>query len=154
MSQKTPKTLGEAAYFGNVPCMQDFIDAGVSLEERDEIAFTPLMRAAYDGQDISVRWLLEKGAKVDARCEEDWTPLAYAILNGHFDIACLLLDYGAKMQLQIGYRQRSTTEMAIEKLINVAASAGTWGKWQAHLAARVLSQTTPAARGSSPTPRM
>ena len=80
-----PATPGDdiwtAARKGDLTALQQHIDAGIDIEDRDEKhKSTPLHHAAYFGQLETVKWLVEKGAGMNARNNDGSTPLdaAYA----------------------------------------------------------------------------
>ena len=80
-------------------------EAGASLENSDENAFTALAYAAYAGRDRTVTYLLEKGAKVNGmahgRLAYAATPLMMAAMQGHRDIAMQILRAGADANVRI-----------------------------------------------------
>jgi uncharacterized protein YbjQ (UPF0145 family) len=68
-----------AARKGDLTALQQHIDAGIDIEDRDEEhKFTPLHHAAYFGQLETVKWLVEKGAGMNARNNDGNTPLDVA----------------------------------------------------------------------------
>ena len=70
-----------AASKGDLTALQQHMDAGIDIEDRDEEhESTPLHHAAYYGQVETVKWLVEKGAEKNARNNDGNTPLdaAYA----------------------------------------------------------------------------
>jgi uncharacterized protein YbjQ (UPF0145 family) len=70
-----------AASKGDLTALQQHMDAGIDIEDRDEEhESTPLYHAAYYGQVETVKWLVEKGAEKNARNNDGNTPLdaAYA----------------------------------------------------------------------------
>ena len=70
-----------AASKGDLTALQQHMDAGIDIEDRDEEhESTPLHHAAYYGQVEAVKWLVEKGAEKNARNNDENTPLdaAYA----------------------------------------------------------------------------
>jgi uncharacterized protein YbjQ (UPF0145 family) len=70
-----------AARKGDLTALQQHIDAGIDIEDRDEEhKSTPLHHAAYFGQLEAVKWLVKKGAGMNARDNDGSTPLdvAYA----------------------------------------------------------------------------
>lgn len=94
--------LAGAALGGQLESARILIEAGASLNHRDETGMTPLMNAARVGQLPAVRYLVEQGA--DLECRDDsggryaqWkSALDYAIDEGYPDIAELLLARGAR----------------------------------------------------------
>ena len=80
-------------------------EAGASLENNDENAFTALAYAAYAGRDRTLTYLLEKGAKVNGmaqgRVAYAATPLMMAAMQGHRDAAMQLLRAGADANVRI-----------------------------------------------------
>ena len=78
-----PATPGDdiwtAASKGDLTALQQHIDAGIDIEDRDEEhKSTPLHHAAYFGQLETVKWLVEKGAGMNARNNDGNTPLDVA----------------------------------------------------------------------------
>jgi uncharacterized protein YbjQ (UPF0145 family) len=68
-----------AASKGDLTALQQHIDAGIDIEDRDEEhKSTPLHHAAYFGQLETVKWLVEKGAGMNARNNDGNTPLDVA----------------------------------------------------------------------------
>ena len=65
-----------AAGKGDLTALQQHIDAGGDIDDRDEEhESTPLHHAAYYGQVETVKWLVEKGAEKNARNDDGNTPL-------------------------------------------------------------------------------
>lgn len=83
-----------AAWEGNIPMMQLFVDYGADVNRVNAIGEQALQLAAWKGHLAAVRWLLNHGAAVN-RGAKEWTALHYSALAGHADIVQLLLDRGA-----------------------------------------------------------
>lgn len=71
------------------------IDRGADVNARDELRWTPLMRAARNGHTKTAEMLIAKGAKVNARNNVDWTALIIASHAGHTETAEMLIGKGA-----------------------------------------------------------
>ena len=68
-----------AARKGDLTALQQHMNAGIDIEDRDEEhESTPLHHAAYYGQVETVKWLVEKGAGMNARNNDGNTPLGVA----------------------------------------------------------------------------
>ena len=74
------------------------LDAGASLNMKDDHGFTPLIDAAYSGATDCVKLLLARGGnalKLDAESDRGSTALHQAACRGHSEIVLLLLLAGA-----------------------------------------------------------
>ena len=67
-----------AAQRGNIDIVNQLLQAGTSIESRNEIGETPLMLAVSFGKADMVQRLLEAGADTNARNEEGNTALDIA----------------------------------------------------------------------------
>lgn len=135
------------------------LDAGVDIEDRDDVALTPLIEASRRGSIEMVEMLIERGADISAKCEESWTAVAYALMNGHFDLAIILERAGADMRgiYQDVFIDEDTILHEItpmKKLISNAAGGLTWEKWEAYRAAAELENKTPPAQTSRRSARL
>ncbi len=83
-----------AAWEGNIPMMQLFLDHGADINRVSPIGEQALQLAAWKGHRQAVRWLLEHGAAIN-RGAKQWSALHYAALAGHGEIVQLLLERGA-----------------------------------------------------------
>ena len=82
----------DAARRGDVPMLETFIEAGYSLDTRDEKGYTALILAAYHGHGPAVERLLAAGADACAQDERGNTALMGAIFKGEVQIARRLLS--------------------------------------------------------------
>lgn len=64
---------------------------------RENLKWTPLLRAAFNGEEAATRLLLDHGANIEARNPKKATPLMCACENLHTAVAGLLLERGAKV---------------------------------------------------------
>jgi len=75
-------SIHEAVIEGNIEAVKQHLDAGVDVNAKDNIGFTPLHYAAQSGRKEIVELLIAKGADVNAK-------------NGHKEVAELLIAKGA-----------------------------------------------------------
>jgi len=70
-----------AAMFGPPELVNEFLQLGVPLEERDNLGFTPLISAALLGYPQVVSKLLNSGAQIEAKNDDGQTALMISILG-------------------------------------------------------------------------
>ena len=94
------KTLGSglciAAWYGNIPLMQMFLERGANINRANANGEQPLQLAAWNGHAEAVQWLLAHGATLN-RNGKGWSALHYAVFNGHNDLAKSLIERGAEV---------------------------------------------------------
>jgi hypothetical protein len=83
----------------NEEAVRRLIQSGMSLEDRDEGEFTPLMLAAFGGHVEIAAELLKGGANPNAQTSNGTTSLILAALGGHHDCLRTLLLGGADPSL-------------------------------------------------------
>lgn len=88
--------LSNAAAQGDLDLVQQLLDAGEDVNDRDAWGHTPLMSASWAGHRDMVKLLLKRGAEVNASTRRDWTALRFAKKLGHPEIVDLLKGAGAK----------------------------------------------------------
>lgn len=92
--------LRDAARYGDLEAVEDFVAVGKDVNEADESGRTALhyavafYREEANGDDI-VRELLGAGADLEARDSKENTPLHYAAGYGRVAAVRLLLEAGA-----------------------------------------------------------
>lgn len=94
-SQALAGPIHDAARSGDIERVEQLLDQGVDLEDRNETHETPLISAALAGHLAVVQSLIEKGADIQARNDRGLTPLHAAAYGGHSDIVRLLIANGA-----------------------------------------------------------
>ncbi|KAI8244722.1 Ankyrin-3 [Colletotrichum sp. SAR 10_96] len=100
-----------AASEGLAETAKRLIDAGLSLDARDEWGDTPLIDACRAGNNIEVvRLLLGRGAKPDIFSNEGDSPLFKAARNGHSATVQYLLNQ-VKWDLDIGEKEYDMTPL-------------------------------------------
>ena len=88
--------LSHAAAQGDLELVEQLLDAGVDVNDRDAWGHTPLMSASWAGHREIVKVLLKRGAEVNATTRRDWTALRFARKLGHPEIVDLLKGAGAE----------------------------------------------------------
>jgi fucose 4-O-acetylase-like acetyltransferase len=84
-----------AALQGNIEAIQQHIDAGSDLNEKDAYGSSPLIVAATFGRSEVARALIDAGADMKITNNEGSTPLHIAAFFCHTEIVKALLDKGA-----------------------------------------------------------
>ena len=92
--------LHEAAEEGHTPVVFRLLEAGWSLEARNNEGYTPLALAARCGHLETVKYLLLRGADIDTQNDDKWTPLHRASLKGHTEVIKTLLLCGASQEIR------------------------------------------------------
>lgn len=92
--------IHDAASDGNIPAVHAFMNAGITLEVRDQNGDTPLHNAAYCGHEAMVRTLIELGADKEAKEEIGYTPLHCSARYGYDTVVRILIDAGADKEVR------------------------------------------------------
>ncbi|BBG59426.1 ankyrin repeat protein [Providencia rustigianii DSM 4541] len=87
--------LVNAAEKGDLASVQQLVEQGVNMEQRDPRLRTPLMAATNANQITVARYLIEKGADVNAKDGIQDTPFLYAGARGLQEILEMTLSHGA-----------------------------------------------------------
>lgn len=85
-----------AAWEGNIPLMQLFVDRGANIDYLSRIGEQAITLAAWRGHQKAVEWLIDRGASLDPP-DKTWGALHYAAFSGNRRIAGLLIARGAKL---------------------------------------------------------
>ncbi|MCA1621655.1 MAG: ankyrin repeat domain-containing protein [Acidobacteria bacterium] len=88
--------LIEAVKAGDLPAVNELIEAGADPNQQDEHGWTPLNWAAGKGDASLLKSLLERGADLSRVGRDERTPYMIALAAGHAEAARLLRDAGAK----------------------------------------------------------
>lgn len=94
--------MHEAAFDGNAPRVQRYLDRGVSANAMTRSGTTSLHAAAYRGNDAVVEMLLAHGASPNLVDGRGWIPLHQAVDRGHALIAERLIKAGANVNARMG----------------------------------------------------
>ncbi|MEI8289074.1 MAG: ankyrin repeat domain-containing protein [Verrucomicrobiota bacterium] len=91
--QSRSNTVSFAAANGNLDAIRSFLQKSPqSIEEKDELGFTPLAWAAKTGQKDAVSLLLSFGANPNATNSGGRYPIDWAATSGHLPVVELLSD--------------------------------------------------------------
>ena len=92
--RKSIDGLHDASRNGDLPAVQRYVAAGMSVDTRDGEGMTPLMRTA----DANLAgWLITNGADVNAANSNGSTVLMQQALSGHTDVVKVLIKSGVKL---------------------------------------------------------
>ena len=92
---KGKTALMVAAAEGSVSLVNQLIDLGAAVDQRNHAAGTALMYTAqYDRVEVA-RVLIDRGAAVNLTAMKGWSALMIAVLKGHTHMVELLLANGA-----------------------------------------------------------
>lgn len=87
-----------AACAGQVAAIQLLLEAGASVNAKDEDDKTPLAYAAKEGRAEAARALLRaEGIEIDTPDSEGCTPLITAAANKHAEVVRLLVEAGGRV---------------------------------------------------------
>lgn len=91
----SPGGFFRALELGDESAVRRFIEAGVDLEVKNSVGWTPLMVSAFMGSERQAELLIRAGARMDARDPRGYGPLHWAALKGYEPVVDLLLQKGA-----------------------------------------------------------
>ncbi len=94
-------SLAEYAGEGNIEAIKKLLDAGTSINLKDSIGTTPLIKAVQKKQVATVKFLLEKGADIKIVSPKGWSPLILSVANRNINIIHLLINNGADINENI-----------------------------------------------------
>ncbi len=95
-ASKDDELLPLAAWYGQVSVLKVLIDAGLKIECRGCLDYTPLHIAARQGHVEALQVLLAAGADKNAQAKDGETALHLAVYNCHHpEVLKVLLDAGA-----------------------------------------------------------
>lgn len=91
----------KATQYGAFSRVQELIEAGYNVNQRDSETVTLLHWAAINNRKEIMKFFIEKGAEVDAVGGDlNATPLHWATRQGHLDAAVILMNAGADPTLR------------------------------------------------------
>jgi ankyrin repeat protein len=79
---------------GSTEIVEILLEAGTSIEIKDNDGCTPIMLACANGKAETAITLREMGAKVNIKSKDGSTPLHYAATFGHIDAALAMMARG------------------------------------------------------------
>jgi ankyrin repeat protein len=107
------EALKYAAFKGDIKAVEDLLNKGADVNEKDSLDETALMTAASRGHTDIVELLIEKGANVNEKGKFGDTALMFAALNGHTKIVKLLIEKGANVNEKTGNGHTALMSAAI-----------------------------------------
>lgn len=117
-----------AAWEGNIPLMQLFVDRGANIDYLSRIGEQAITLAAWRGHLKAVEWLIDRGASLDPP-DKTWGALHYAAFSGNRRIADLLIARGAKLDSRapnlatpLMMAVREGHESIVQSLVDAGAS--------------------------------
>ena len=96
-------TIHAATFMGDLKVVQQHIDAGTDLNQKDDYGSTPLVTAAVFGKSEIASALIDGGADVNLKSDAGSTPLHSAAFFCRMDITKALLTKGANKNLRDTY---------------------------------------------------
>ncbi len=93
----------ESAGRGDLEEVKSLLMAGADVNCRDQVGWTPLIKAAWMGHLSIVQHLLDHGAEIDQQNDFGYTALMSAVSSGHRVIIQYLLERGAGVSLKDKY---------------------------------------------------
>jgi ankyrin repeat protein len=90
-----PTSLVRAVTVGDLSAVNQLIQAGAEVNQRDSIGRTALLWASQQGRLEIVRSLLRAGADPNVKDQNGWTPVSSAFEFRHFDVVEALVQAGA-----------------------------------------------------------
>jgi ankyrin repeat protein len=85
----------EHANVGDLAAVQQRLDEGVDIDQKDKAGGTALMEASLHGHGDVVRLLAERGAAMEPENRSGDTALCFAAKGGHVELVRTLLELGA-----------------------------------------------------------
>jgi ankyrin repeat protein len=96
----TPRGFFKAIEAGNTRAFELFIKAGVDVDMRNDVGWTPLMVSAFMGSETSAKMVLEAGADVHARDNMGYGPMHWAAYQGYPAVIELLIAKGGDVNVR------------------------------------------------------
>lgn len=99
-TEYSPRGFFKALDAGNMRAVRIFLDAGVDLELKNAVGWTPLLIAAFAGSEEAVTLLINAGADINARDNRGYAPLHWATYQGFVRVTDLLVQKGAFVNIR------------------------------------------------------
>lgn len=97
VSSRGESLIGLAAACGFTDMVEVLLVAGadINIADKDDLGYTPLIRATKEGKLSMVQFLVEKGADLEKGDTREGTPLLHSCIAAHKDILDYLISKGA-----------------------------------------------------------
>jgi len=113
--QTRSNTVSFAAANGDLDSIRSMIaNNPQSIEDKDELGFTPLAWAAQAGQKSIVEFLLAKSADINSTDKKGNAPLHWAVFTGQSNIVETLINHKADLNLK-GAGGKSPLHLAVQQ---------------------------------------
>lgn len=101
---KAPKSLElrlfQAIDKGNLELVKELLAEGVSINAKDSLGNSPLIKAVDDEEMVMAKFLIHKGANVNLRNTTGETALYRAVYRGNLELVKLLVEAGAETKVK------------------------------------------------------
>jgi ankyrin repeat protein len=115
VAQPTP--LVRAVTAGDLSAVNQLIQAGADVNQRDNIGQTPLIWASRQGRLEIVRSLMRARADPNVKDQNGWTPVSSAFEFRHFDVVEALIQAGAEVDREQLRKDVNTKDASGESLL-------------------------------------
>ena len=115
VAQPTPLVRAVAA--GDLSAVNQMLQSGADVNQRDSIGQTPLIWASRQGRLEIVRSLVRAGADPNVKDQYGWTPVKAAFESRHFDVVEALVQTGADVDREQLRKDVNTKDTSGEPLL-------------------------------------
>ncbi|PJZ46995.1 ankyrin repeat domain-containing protein [Leptospira brenneri] len=85
---------------GNLELVKELLSEGVSINAKDSLGNSPLIKAADEEELVIAKFLIQRGANVNLRNLTGETAIYRAVYRGNLDLVKLLVGAGAETKVK------------------------------------------------------